>query len=191
MMSALLDRATNALGDIAHFARTPSLTDTEDSAPSSEDGPLSPPPPPRATLSDSPKAQPLQLRIPSTKTTALPSPASAVVSSAAPTLRTHTRTNSQSSGMMLSQRPIIILLSQLSVLSSLLRYLTWHEFRSLVMTSRTVRAALNVEACLDVILARFVPGYRYGVRPANQIHVSLEDLETFSERPFLFRLSWR
>jgi hypothetical protein len=174
MMTALLERATNALGDIAHFARTPSLTDTEDSAPSSEDAPLSPPPPPPATLSHSPKTQRPLPRIPSVKRTESPEPASPLASSPTLAPSTHVRTNSQSSGMMLSQ---------LSVLSNLLRYLTWHEFRSLVLTSRTVRAALDVEERLDVILARFVPGYGYGARPPHQIPVSLEDLETFSECP--------
>ncbi|KAF8604570.1 hypothetical protein BDV93DRAFT_91515 [Ceratobasidium sp. AG-I] len=178
MMTTLLERASNALGDIAHFARTPSLTDTDDSGPSDE---LPAPPSPLAESPVSvaaPKSQHPLLRSPSKGTTGTRTSGR---TTPAPTLtRSHVRTNSRASTVLLSfQRPVIIALSQVGVLANLLRYLTWHEFRSLVMTSRAVRAELDVEDSMDVILARFVPGYRHGVRPTNQIHVSLEDLETF------------
>ncbi|KAG9104210.1 hypothetical protein FRC06_004427 [Ceratobasidium sp. 370] len=178
-MTTLLERAVNILSDVVHVTRTPSLTDTDDSGPS--DAPLlSPPPVPSPTLPATTK--PRHSLLVDTSSEPMPGPKSL----SSPTLtrldspRTHVRTNSQASSMMFFlQRPIIIALSQLGILTNLLRYLTWHEFRSLVMTSRTVRAALDVDERMDVILARFVPGYRYGVRPPNQIRVSVDDLETF------------
>ncbi|KAG8744157.1 hypothetical protein FRC10_010726 [Ceratobasidium sp. 414] len=182
-MTTLLERAVNILSDVARVTRTPSLTDTDDSGPS--DAPLlSPPPVPSPTLPATTKVRNSLLVDTSSE------PMSGLKSPSSPTTtrldspRTHVRTNSRASSMLFFlQRPIVVALSQLGVLANLLRYLTWHEFRSLVMTSRAVRAALDVDEHMDVILARFVPGYRYGVRPPNQIRVSLDDLETFSEQP--------
>ncbi|KAG8681576.1 hypothetical protein FRC11_000947 [Ceratobasidium sp. 423] len=47
------------------------------------------------------------------------------------------------------------------------------------MTSHSVRSALQAEECMDTVLARFIPGYSLGARPDEQIHVSLDHLESF------------
>lgn len=169
-MATLFER----IRDVAHFTRTPSLTDTDDSAPSDD---LVEPPTitvPLETVAPVPttamKRHPL-LRSPSKATAA---------STETATKMTHVRTPSRSSTLlMMFQRPLIVALSQVSVLACLLRHLTWHEFRSLVMTSRAVRDTLDAEDCIEVILARFVPGYRLGARPSEQIPVTVEHLEAF------------
>ncbi|QRV74985.1 hypothetical protein RhiJN_03000 [Ceratobasidium sp. AG-Ba] len=178
-MTTLLERAANILSDVSHVVRTPSLTDTDDSGPSDE-VPLSPPPAPSPSLPPSAKAQKSRHPLLVNTSRPLPSPKAPASPVTTGSPRTHVRTNSHASSLMFFlQRPIVMVLSQVGVLARVLRYLTWHEFRNLVMTSRTVRAALETDERMDVILARFVPGYRYGVRPSNQIHVSLDDLETY------------
>ncbi|KAG8710495.1 hypothetical protein FRC08_017097 [Ceratobasidium sp. 394] len=178
-MTTLLERAVNIFNDVVHVTRTPSLTDTDDSGPS--DAPLlSPPPVPSPTLTATTKAQRSLLVDTSSGLMQGPRSLSSPTSTRLDSPRTHVRTYSQASSMVFFlRRPIIAALSQLGVFATLLRYLTWHEFRSLVMTSRTIRATLDVDEHMDVILARFVPGYGYGVRSPNQIRVSLDDLETF------------
>ncbi|CAE6446966.1 unnamed protein product [Rhizoctonia solani] len=156
--------------------RTPSLTDTDDSAPSEE----LPEPEPATITSAMGIATPMsgatsgkgQLMRSSSKAM------SRLSLESHPTSRV--RTNSRSSTiMMMFQRPLVVALSEPRIVGGVVRYLSWHEFRMLAMTSHSVRSALEAEECMDLVLARFVPGYHLGVRPDEQIHVSLDHLESF------------
>ncbi|KAG9120907.1 hypothetical protein FRC07_003363 [Ceratobasidium sp. 392] len=180
-MNTLLERAANLFSDSAHVVRTPSLTNTDDSGPSDEPL-LSPPPMPSPTLSATTK--PRQQLVVDTSSIPLPLPGPQTLGSPTSTRmdspRTHVRTISQASSMLMPiQKPIIVALCEVAVVANLLRYLTWHEFRNLVTTSRAVRAVLDADDQMDVILARFLQGYQFGVRLPNQIRISLDDLETY------------
>ncbi|CCO31434.1 hypothetical protein BN14_05476 [Rhizoctonia solani AG-1 IB] len=161
-----------------HVTRTPSLTDTDDSAPS-EDLPE-----PSATIGS---VMGIATTMPAMTTTLKgrqhpllrsASRATRVSIDSHPTSRM--RSNSRSSTiMMMFHRPLVVALSQPGVVRALLRHLSWHEFRMLAMTSHTVRSALEAEECMDPVLARFVPGYELGARPEEPMHVSLDHLEMF------------
>ncbi|CAE7053838.1 unnamed protein product [Rhizoctonia solani] len=153
-----------------NVTRTPSLTDTDDSAPSEDL--------PEPTITE-PELMPtttgkgtLSLMRSSSKTM------SRLSLESRPTSRV--RTNSRSSTiMMMFQRPLVVALSEPRIVGGIVRYLNWHEFRMLAMTSHSVRSALEAEECMDLVLARFVPNYTLGARPEEQIHVSLDHLEMF------------
>ncbi|KAB5593992.1 hypothetical protein CTheo_2593 [Ceratobasidium theobromae] len=156
-MATLLER----LSELAHFTRTPSLTDTDDSAPSEE---LPEPPPTIAAVVATPTG----------------GLAAEKGLGASETMAQAAKTRSRASTVLLMlQRPFVVVLSQPQILGCLVRYLTWHEFHSVVMTSHAVRSALDVADCIDPVLARFVPGYRQGTRPGEQMRITLEDLESF------------
>ncbi|CUA74141.1 hypothetical protein RSOLAG22IIIB_05431 [Rhizoctonia solani] len=149
-----------------HMMRTPSLTDTDDSAPSEEL-------PEPATITNITTTTKDSLLMRSSSKTM-----SKVSLVSHPTSRV--RSNSRSSTiMMMFQRPLVVALSEPRIVGVLIRYLNWHDFRMLAMTSRSVRSALEAEECMDSVLARFIPGYGLGVRPEEQIHVSIDHLESF------------
>ncbi|CAE6537045.1 unnamed protein product [Rhizoctonia solani] len=139
--------------------RTPSLTDTDDSAPSEEL------PEPSATITAEIAGKEI-MRTPSRLS----------VESRPSRVRTNSRSSTL---MMMFQRPLVVALSEPAVVACLVRHLNWHEFRMLAMTSHAVRSALQTEECIDPVLARFIPGYSLGARPDEQIHVSLDHLESF------------
>ncbi|KAH7341410.1 hypothetical protein B0J17DRAFT_259506 [Rhizoctonia solani] len=155
--------------------RTPSLTDTDDSAPSEEL-------PEPATISTVMGiATPISATTTSVKGQLMRSSSKAMSRlslESHPTSRV--RTNSRSSTiMMMFQRPLVVALSEPGIVGAIVRYLSWHDFRMLAMTSHGVRSALEAEECMDPVLARFIPGYHLGARPDEQIHVSLDHLESF------------
>ncbi|KAF8699178.1 hypothetical protein RHS03_07232, partial [Rhizoctonia solani] len=154
-----------------HVTRTPSLTDTDDSAPSEEL------PEPSTTMGIA-TTMPTSFKSRQQGLLRSGSKATRMSIESQPTSRM--RSNSRSSTvMMMFQRAVVVALSEPGVVHRLLRYLSWHDFRQLAMTSHGVRSALETEECMDPILARFVPGYTLGARPDEPIHVSLDHLELF------------
>ncbi|QRW18285.1 hypothetical protein RhiXN_03209 [Rhizoctonia solani] len=154
-----------------HVTRTPSLTDTDDSAPSEEL------PEPSTTMGIA-TTMPTSFKSRQQGLLRNGSKATRMSIESQPTSRM--RSNSRSSTvMMMFQRAVVVALSEPGVVHRLLRYLSWHDFRQLAMTSHGVRSALETEECMDPILARFVPGYTLGARPDEPIHVSLDHLELF------------
>lgn len=81
---------------------------------------------------------------------------------------------------------VYVLCSRPKILSSLLQYIDFAEFHALCCTSKPMRNILDVDlAVRDVILSRFVPGYRWGQAQLpmghKDIRVDLRDLEALSE----------
>ncbi|KAJ1307928.1 hypothetical protein OPQ81_002004 [Rhizoctonia solani] len=150
--------------------RTPSLTDTDSSAPS-EDLPE-----PSATITTVMGiAAPMSAT--TTKGSLMRAPSTVMTVESRPS---RMRANSRSSTiMMMFQPPLVVALSEPRIVGMLVRYLSWHEFRMLAMVSHAVRSALEAEECMDPVLARFIPGYTLGARPEEQLHVSLDTLELF------------
>ncbi|CAE6424460.1 unnamed protein product [Rhizoctonia solani] len=157
-----------------NMTRTPSLTDTDDSAPSEEL------PEPSATITSV-----MGIASPMAATTmTLKGLRSSSVAMSRVSLESHptsrVRTNSRSSTiMMMFQRPLVVALSEPRIVGAIVHCLNWHDFRMLAMTSHSVRSALEAEECMDLVLARFIPGYGLGARPEEQIRVSLDHLEAF------------
>ncbi|KAG8932578.1 hypothetical protein FRC01_013208 [Tulasnella sp. 417] len=80
---------------------------------------------------------------------------------------------------------VYVLCSRPKVLASLLQYIDFAEFHALCCTSKPMRNILDADlAVRDVILSRFVPGYRWGqaqVPMGNKdIRVDLRDLEALN-----------
>ena len=91
--------------------------------------------------------------------------------------------------------PIPALLSRVlqepRVLTKFLRYLQWHDFRSLAMTCTFSRSLLQHPKLRDVVLSAFVPGYQYclrsaDLRAAGDVELQLSDLSCFSACRILF-----
>lgn len=79
---------------------------------------------------------------------------------------------------------VYVLCSRPKVLAGLLQYIDFAEFHALCCTSKPMRDILDIDTAVrDVILSRFVPGYRSGAMPAGHqdIRVDLRDLEALSE----------
>jgi len=72
------------------------------------------------------------------------------------------------------------------ILARLIRYVRWHDFRSLALTCRACSNVLHHPKLRDAVLSRFVPGYRYCLQHADadtisSIDVEFSDLSHFSE----------
>ncbi len=81
--------------------------------------------------------------------------------------------------------PLSRALQEPRVLTHFLRYLQWHDFRSLAMTCTSCRNILQHPKLRDVVLSAFVPGYQYCLRHADlsasgDIEVQFSDLSYFS-----------
>ena len=85
-------------------------------------------------------------------------------------------------------RPRILrsVLQEPRILACFLRYVRWHDFRSLALTCRACSNVLHHPKLRDAVLSRFVPGYRYCLRHADintisGLDVQFSDLSHFSE----------
>jgi hypothetical protein len=96
------------------------------------------------------------------------------------------------SSSFLSYMPASTRLSLVSVfqepriLNNFLRYVRWHDFRSLALTCIACRNVLQHPNLRNVVLSAFVPGYQYCLRyadldPSADIDIQLNDLNDFGE----------
>jgi hypothetical protein len=72
------------------------------------------------------------------------------------------------------------------ILANFLRYIKWHDFRSLALTCTACRNVLHHPKLRNVVLSAFVPGFRYCLRHADldsseDIGIQFHDLNDFSE----------
>ncbi|KAG5638625.1 hypothetical protein H0H81_011344 [Sphagnurus paluster] len=78
---------------------------------------------------------------------------------------------------------LVVALRQPQILARFLTYLDWPSLHALLDTSRVTRALFSRPALLDVILARFVPGYlasrRPAVAPNLPVPIDIHDLQLF------------
>ncbi len=93
---------------------------------------------------------------------------------------------SRPSSSVLRPRILRSVLQQPRILACFLRYVRWHDFRSLALTCRACSNVLHHPKLRDAVLSRFVPGYRYCLRHADintisGIDVQFNDLSHFSE----------
>ncbi|KAH9002995.1 hypothetical protein EDB86DRAFT_103950 [Lactarius hatsudake] len=101
------------------------------------------------------------------------------------TLRTSYAHSSHTSYMPApAPAPLSRALQEPRILTHFLRYLQWHDFRSLAMTHTSCRDLLQHPKLRDVVLSAFVPGYQYCLRHADlsasgDIEVRFSDLSHF------------
>ena len=81
---------------------------------------------------------------------------------------------------------LVSVLQEPRILTTFLRYIRWHDFRSLALSSAACRNVLQHPELRDAVLSAYVPGYQYCLRYADldssaDIDVQLHDLNDFSE----------
>ncbi|THH12291.1 hypothetical protein EW146_g7755, partial [Bondarzewia mesenterica] len=99
----------------------------------------------------------------------------------------HPATRSHLPSAVISARPRTTLTHVLRnprTLSHILRYTSWYDFQSLVRASSEYRHIFFSPELRDIVLAYFVPGYRYclsyaDLRNYREVQVSFRDLELF------------
>lgn len=149
-MSVVVQRIASAL-PLPHFARTPSLTSSDDTSTSSDFEvhvrKSLPPLPVTKKLPSKASARPLLAgprdRSSSTRTTA-----------------DARRSRTLSSFLPLNTRILQTALLLPGVLASLIEYLPWVYFYALTCTCRDFRHILRTFELKDIVLSQFVPGYK-------------------------------
>lgn len=96
--------------------------------------------------------------------------------------------SSPSSYMPASSRiSLVSVFQEPRILANFLRYIQWHDFRSLALTCTACRNVLHHPELRNVVLSAFVPGFRYCLRHADldsqsqDIDIQFHDLNDFSE----------
>lgn len=85
-----------------------------------------------------------------------------------------------------SQSYLVLLTEHKRVLASLLSFMDFPEFHSMCCTSKAMRRLLDEHSLRDVVLSRFVSGYRLGAEQhrtsrEEDIYVEIKDLEALSK----------
>lgn len=70
------------------------------------------------------------------------------------------------------------------ILSHMLQYLAWEDFHAFASTCRSFRQIVMHSSYRDMILSRFVPGYRYSLRfrdfhQYREVDIDMHDLALF------------
>lgn len=140
---------------------------------------------PMSTIVLPPSLPPLRDRINSRPLPPIPNSHGAGSSKGVSTLGTPYTFSSFISHMHVpSPTPLSRALQEPRVLINFLRYLQWHDFRSLAVTCTSCRNLLQRRKLRDVVLSAFVPGYQYclrhaDLRAAGDVEVQFRDLNCF------------
>jgi hypothetical protein len=92
-----------------------------------------------------------------------------------------------------SRISLVSVFQESRILANFLRYIHWHDFRSLTLTCSACLNVLRHPKLRNTVLSAFVPGYQYCLRyadldPSADIDVQLGDLNDFCECRRLVRM---